>query len=318
MGVHKMPFELTALHGYFDRLLPPVLTVQPGDTVVYQTLDAGWDRAARECGEPLPPFDIPADPDRGHALAGPVYVDGAEPGDALEIEIQTIRPAHWGWTWAGPRPWLDSVGVSIPGETGIHWKIDAEPGIARAVNGPAISVRLQPFMGVMGNAPAEVGRHSTTPPRPVGGNLDCRELVAGSTLLLPVEVPGALFSTGDGHAAQGDGEAGQTALECPMERVELRFWLRKGLALPGPQARTPAGYLTMGFGDTLDKATGMALDAMLGHLERAFGLPRPEALAVASLVVDLRITQVANGAVGVHAVLPPDVLEVARQDGSSR
>jgi len=160
-------------------------------------------------------------------------------------------------------------------------------------------------MGVLGNAPGEAGPHSTAPPRRVGGNLDCRELITGSTLWLPVEVDGALFSVGDGHARQGDGEVGQTAMECPMERVELTFGVREGGNWLAPRARTEEGYLTLGLGETLDEAAEMALAGMLDHLCGELHVERPEAMALASLVVDLRVTQVVNGGtVGAHAVLP--------------
>ncbi len=151
--------------------------------------------------------------------------------------------------------------------------------------------------------PAAAGRHSTVPPRPTGGNIDCKELVAGSTLYLPVEVAGGLFSLGDGHAVQGDGEAAGPALECPMERVSVRFEVLEDMPLRMPQADTPAGWLTFGFHEDLDEAMWLALEGMLDVLERR-GYNRKEALMLASLVVDLRVTQVVNITKGVHAVLP--------------
>jgi acetamidase/formamidase len=140
----------------------------------------------------------------------------------------------------------------------------------------------------------------------VGGNLDCRELVAGSTLWLPVEVEGALFSVGDGHATQGDGEVSRLAIECPMRRVELTFSVRKDLRLAMPAAETPAGWLALGIGQTLDEAEKMALNGMLDHLQTAYDLGRSHALALASCVVHLRVTQVVNETVGIHALLPHD------------
>lgn len=189
------------------------------------------------------------------------------------------------------------------------WRIDANAMQATDRGGSRITIPIRPFLGVMGNAPAEPGPLKTAPPRRVGGNLDCKELVAGSTLFLPVEVSGALFSLGDGHAVQGDGEAGQTGMECPMERIELQLSLRNGTALPGPQARTPAGYVVMGIGATLDDATAMALDGMLLHITEEYGIERPEALALSSLLVDLRVTQIVNGTVGVHAILAHNTLK---------
>jgi acetamidase/formamidase len=160
-------------------------------------------------------------------------------------------------------------------------------------------------MGVMGMPPPEPGRHSTIPPRVWGGNIDCRELVAGSTLYLPIPVDGALFSVGDGHALQGDGEVGGTAIECPMARVELRFDVLDA-ALRRPRANTPAGWITFGLAESLDTATIEALDEMLDLMRELHGLARLEALATASVVVSMRVTQIANRVHGVHALLPRD------------
>jgi acetamidase/formamidase len=163
------------------------------------------------------------------------------------------------------------------------------------------TVKLRPFLGVMGMPPDEPGIHSTIPPRATGGNLDCRELVSGSTLYLPIAVPGGLFSTGDGHAAQGDGEVSGTAIECPMESAELTFRLRDDLPLMTPIARTPTGWVTLGVHGDLDTAALIALNAMLDLLGRELGLSRRDALAVASIEVDLRVTQMVNEVQGVHA-----------------
>ena len=142
------------------------------------------------------------------------------------------------------------------------------------------------------------------PPHVTGGNIDCKELVAGSTLYLPIAVPGGLFSVGDGHAVQGDGEVCVTAIECPMERVDLTFELEPGLQLATPRAHTPAGWITFGFHEDLDEAMLIALEAMLDLMGELHGLSRQEAFGLASLVVDLRITQVVNQVRGVHALLP--------------
>src|SRR5262249_41387563 len=162
--------------------------------------------------------------------------------------------------------------------------------------------------GVMGLPPAEAGEHSTIPPRPCGGNIDCRELVSGSRLLLPVTVPGALFSVGDGHGAQGDGEVSGTAIECPMDVCELTLVLRPDVALTMPRAETPAGSLTFGFDADLNEAMAVALDAMVDLVAARVGVGRREALALASVVVDRRVTQVANQTWGVHALLPRDAV----------
>jgi acetamidase/formamidase len=308
MTMHEICVEKEAVHGSFDRTRPPILTVDSGDTVIYETLDASWGRAGRDTfGETLPGFEMPEE-EKGHALSGPVAVRGAEPGDVLEVRIGEVRPGSWGWTWAGPRPWLPRYELDVTEEVSIAWDIDRVNRVATARDRGGLAVPIRPFMGVMGNAPAAEGRHDTAPPRRVGGNLDCRELVTGSTLWLPIEVEGALFSVGDGHAVQGDGEVGQTAIECPMERVELTFTVRKDMKIDTPHASTPIGSLTLGLGATVDDATQAALAAMLDHMQSTYGLSRAEALALSSLVVDLRITQIVNGTVGVHAVLPPAAL----------
>jgi acetamidase/formamidase len=161
---------------------------------------------------------------------------------------------------------------------------------------------------VIGMPPPEPGIHPTQPPRVSGGNIDCKELMAGSTLYLPIPVDGALFSAGDGHARQGDGEVSQVAIECPLERAELTLSVRDDLPLTTPIAWTPTAWLTFGFDEDLDEAAAIATDAMLDLMGREHDLERRDALALASLVVDLRVTQLVNRALGVHAVLAHDAV----------
>jgi acetamidase/formamidase len=186
------------------------------------------------------------------------------------------------------------------------WGLDAHAMIGRDQFGRTLALR--PFMGVMGMPPDEPGRHPTDPPRFCGGNIDCKELVAGSTLYLPITVPEALFSVGDGHAVQGDGEVSGVAIECPMERVDLTFHLRHDMRLTTPRATTSTGWITLGFHENLHEASLIALEAMLDLMGEQYHLPRPQALALASLVVDLHVTQIANGVLGVHAVLPHEAI----------
>ncbi|HEX6509943.1 MAG TPA: acetamidase/formamidase family protein [Chloroflexota bacterium] len=311
MAVHHVRPERRTLRGSFDREYEPILTIDPGDTVIYQTLDAGWDEEARDRDGAATDMERDAERDAGHALCGPVAIRGARAGDVLQIEIGAIRPGSWGWTWTGPRPWMTVFDFAVQDEVRLIWDLDPGIGVGTTRDDPIVTVGLRPFMGVMGNALAEPGPHSTTPPRAVGGNIDCRELISGSTLWLPVEVEGALFSVGDGHARQGDGEVGQTAIECPMDLVELTFHVRPDLALTMPEAETPAGYITFGFADSLDDATNMAVNRMLNHLEDEYDFSRARALALASLVVDLRVTQIVNSVSGVHALLPRDAIRLA-------
>lgn len=306
MATYTIEPERRTLHGTFSREFPPVLTIDPGDTVVFRTLDAGWGL------EPELSLDLPRrlfeprdeELDSGHALCGPIEIRDAQPGMTLEVKINDIRPGAFGLTGVGPPEHYEGLGIDR--RALLTWTLDADVMIGHDQYGHALA--LQPFMGVMGMPPDEVGTHSTGPPRFCGGNLDCKELVSGSTLYLPVPVAGGLFSVGDGHALQGDGEVCGTAIECPMKRVSLTFLLRDDLHLTMPRANTPAGWLTIGLHEDLNQAMDMAVNGMLDLMEEFYRLPRPEALALASLVVDLRITQVVNGVRGVHALLAHDVL----------
>jgi acetamidase/formamidase len=282
---HELPFERRTLHGHFSRDLAPALELDPGDSVRFATPNAGWRLDDRSRFEPTSSPE-----DDGHALAGPFAVRGAGAGDTLVVRIDEVTVGPWGETWgAGGRhvTWelADGVGVSDSGRR----------------------VALRPFLGVLGMPPVGSGTHSTRPPRPQGGNIDCKELVAGTTLFLPIPVDGALFSAGDGHAAQGDGEVSGTAIECPT-RAQLTFNVRTDLPLEWPVARIDDAWLTFGFDDDLDRAGEIALNGMLALLAREHGIDRDEGLALASIVVDLRVTQVVNGRVGVHAVLRDDAL----------
>jgi len=292
------------LHGFFSRDYPPVLTVDPGDSVSFTTLDAFWGAG------PSDPADLDHRPRSehyregyGHALVGPVEVRGAEPGMVLEVRVDAVVPGTWGTTVAGGWPSVFNQRYGeVEGRTLHAWELDPVAMTGRNQHGHTVALR--PFLGVMGMPPAEPGEHSTIPPRWHGGNLDCKELVTGSTLYLPVPVAGGLFSAGDGHAAQGDGEVSGTAIECPMDRVELTFGLRDDLELTAPAARTPAGdWLTFGLGDTLDDAAYAALEGMFALLVRRLGVSRRDAIALASVTVDLRVTQIVNQVVGAHAVL---------------
>lgn len=291
-----------ALHGFFDRDQPAALTIDPGDTVRFETLDAWWSAGPYVDGPPSDRARVAQyRPEYGHALTGPVAIRGVEPGATLAVRIDDVRPGAWGATVAGGRPTVFNQHFGVADDWAVHaWTLDTEAMVGR--NQLGHSVTLRPFMGVMGVAPREPGLHSTIPPRRTGGNLDCKELVRGSTLYLPVAVPGALFSVGDGHAAQGDGEVGGTAIECPMT-VELTFDV-VDRPTDAPVAETPAGWITMGLADTLDQAAFDALNAMYDLMQKRYGLSRPDAIALASVVVDTRVTQIVNEVVGVHAVLP--------------
>jgi acetamidase/formamidase len=300
--VHEIPLERRSLHGHFSRELEPVLTIESADTIAFACLDAGWHV---EPGRKYEPRD--AELDSGHPLVGPIEIRGARAGQTLEVGIDRVVPGSWGWCAAGDwsSPLNDRLGLSSGGVL-LRWELDVEQGVGRDERGRELDLR--PFLGVLGMPPPEPGVHATAPPRPFGGNIDCKELVAGTRLYLPIPVDGALFSAGDCHARQGDGEVSQIAIECPLERAELRLTVLPQAAPTAPYAWTPNAWLTLGFDEDLDEAAVQALDAMLGLLGREYDVGRAEALALASLVVDLRVTQMVNGVRGVHAVLAHDAL----------
>jgi acetamidase/formamidase len=281
--IHELPFGRDTLHGHFSRDLPPVLTVEAGDSVRFRTPNAGWELDDRSTFEPRSSPE-----DDGHPLAGPIAVAGAREGETLVVRIDEVVPGPWGVTLTHEPHKID-------------WEL--ADGIGRASTGHA--VRLAPFLGVLGMPPAGRGVHSTIPPRRQGGNIDCKELVAGTTLYLPIPVDGALFSAGDGHALQGDGEVSGTAIECPTT-AQVTLDVRDDLPLEWPCARTDGAWLTFGFDEHLGLAAKKAVDGMIALMGREHDLAPDDALALASVCVDLRVTQVVNGQVGVHALLRDD------------
>lgn len=285
----------------------PVVTIDPGDTVLVRSLDAAGYLARHEFpGDSEQPKRFSGE-FRGHCLTGPIAVRGAEPGDMLALRLVSLTPDDWGWTVAPAvrdSPVARRLGLSEEQQAWLLWDI----GAGKATANGKYTRPVAPFLGVMGVAPAAPGQHSTIPPRAgAGGNIDCKELMAGSTLYLPVNVPGALLYLGDGHAAQGDGEACGTAIECPMT-TEAVVSLAAGRPVESIHAETPAGRVTFGFSADLNEAMGDALDAMVTWLAALLETSRAEALALASNCVDLRVTQVANVTWGVHALLPDGLL----------
>lgn len=305
MATHEIGPSRENLHGTFSPEIPPALTIDPGETVRFQTLDAGWGlEAMHDDGSQRRKIE-PRDPERdaGHALCGPVAIRGAQPGQTLAVRIDELRTGTYGFNGAGgPNPTrVEPFGLSVDLDLLIRWTLDRDAMVA--TNHLGHKVAMRPFLGVMGMPPAEPGHHSTAPPRITGGNLDCKELVPGVTLFLPVAVEGGLFSTGDGHAAQGDGELSGTAIECPMELAALTFDVLDDMPIEVPHARTPDAWLTFGVNEDLDQAMYQATNAMLDLIMRLHDVDRGTALALASVAVDLRVTQVVNGVKGVHAVL---------------
>lgn len=298
--------------GFQDGNLGPAYEVADGATIRVRTVQGGLD-------DPVPAgwladdtrAILDSDVRRGpgpHILTGPVAVRGANPGDVLAIDLLDIRfGAPYGINRIRPggglfpealAPESDPDTVAIP--------IDPDQRTGRVP--PGIDIPLRPFFGIVATAPPPAwGSISTIEPRANGGNVDCKELIAGTRLFLPVFVPGANVSFGDGHAAQGDGEIDQTAVETCLDG-DVRMTLQPQLTLDHPLAITPAGLIAMGFEPTLEEASRAAVDQLLTFLEQHCGLPWFAGYRIASVAVDLRITQVVNRVVGVHAVLPHSVL----------
>ena len=310
MAHHRLDPSPSTTVDVFCRDLPPALTVDPGDTIILRSPDAsGHLQPQTVAGEKVATM---LSDWRGHCLTGPIAVRGAVPGEVLAVHFSSLRPDSWGYTTAGAHdtPLTRRLGLHQGPPARLLWQIDPDAGVATSDTGH--TVRIAPFHGVTGVAWDEPGEHSTIPPRAVGGgNIDCRELVAGSTLYLPVAVPGALLSVGDGHAAQGDGEVAGTAIECGMT-TGLQLDLVRQRPVPGVHAETPAGSITFGFSPDLNAAMGDALDAMLAWLQVSYGVGKAMALALASPVLDLRVTQVANESWGVHALLPAGAIRRSR------
>ncbi len=284
MALHELALEQQNLHGYFSPDLEPVLEIEPGDSVRISVPNAGWDLTADEKFQPRnPELDV------GHPIAGPVAVKGAKRGQTLAVGVDEVEVGDWGVTWVAE----DHL---------VHWELGA--GLGRTLG---LEVTLAPFLGVLGMPPPEPGIHPTFPPRPWGGNIDCKELVAGTTLYLPIPVDRALFSAGDPHAAQGDGEVSGTAIEARAQ-AQLTLELRDDLPLEWPIARIEGAWLTFGFDEHLGVAAKIATDGMVVLMGRELGLGEQDALALASVGVDLRVTQIVNGQVGVHAVLRDDAI----------
>jgi acetamidase/formamidase len=314
---HIVELTQEALIGSLTALVPPILRIESGDSIEFQTLDAGWG-AGPSNAERHKPFERRNSIDWGHALVGPIFVNGARKGMTLAVTFNAIVPGSYGFTAAGRYPnWQNQMlRLTEVDEIILSWHVDNVGRRATcSIGDRSYEVPIRPFMGVVGMPPDDAVGHSTWPPRYCGGNIDCRELVVGSTLFLPIAVDGAYLAVGDGHAAQGDGEISCQAIECPMSKVDITVRVEEGMQLRHPRANTPAGWITFGFHEDLNEATVQALDGMLELMGELYGLSRVEAMALGSTVVDLRITQIVNGTKGVHACLPHGLLEVTSPPG---
>ena len=284
-------------HFGWNNAFAPVQRAEPGSTILFHCQDA----AAGQLGRSSTVADIATlDFGRINPVSGPIYVEGAEPGDALKITIDSFAPSGWGWT--ANIPGFGLLADQFP-DPALHiWEYDAA-SLAPALFGREGRVPLKPFAGTIGNAPAEAGLHSVVPPRRVGGNLDIRDLAAGTVLYLPVEVAGALFSVGDTHAAQGDGEVCGTAIESPMD-VVLTLDLVKGAHPKSPRFTTPGpvtrhldakGYeVTTGIGPDLMAGARDAVAAMIDLLCATRGMMAVDAYMLCSTCGDLRISEIVD------------------------
>ena len=299
--------------GYYDPTVKPVLRINSGDTIRVETMVARGLQRLRAAG--VPEAEIPeslkavenAVKDRGpgaHPLTGPIWIEGAEPGDSLEVKILAFEFLHpYGVVGFAPN------GGTLPEDfpyVGLKLvRIDPRAGTADFA--PGIRLKIAPFFGSIGVAPNPlVGRISSGPPGPHAGNLDNKELVAGSTLYIPVHVPGALLSMGDGHGMQGDGEVTLTALETSL-RGTIQVTLRKGKRLAWPRAETPTHYIAMGLHTDLDEAAKLATREMIEFLVAEKGMKRDDAYILCSIAADLHVTQLVDGTKGVHAMLAKSI-----------
>jgi acetamidase/formamidase len=312
------PTPKTVVWGYYDAKTPPVLRIESGDTVEIQTLIASnperFASAGIGAGQIEPAFqDIEREvKERGpgpHILTGPVFIEGAEPGDTLEVRIQQIRLAI---------PY--AINAFLPGRGFLPddfpyartkvIPLDEKRMVAHFADG--IDIPIRPFFGSMGVAPPEVtGRISSGPPWIHAGNLDDKDLIAGTTLFIPVHARGALFEVGDGHAGQGNGEVDLSAMETSLIGT-FQFIVRKDMHLRWPRAETPTQIITMGLNTDLTEATRMAVREMIDFLVQQKHLSRDDAYMLASVAANLEITEVVDGNNGVHMAIPKAIFAAKR------
>jgi acetamidase/formamidase len=305
----------TIAYGYYWASAEPALRIASGDIVDVDTVLTNTPQGLARAGVPddriqasLKAIVAEVTGDKrgpgGHILTGPIYVEGAQPGDALEVKILSIDlPIDYGYNGC-------SGFIRENCERGMPSRIiPLDRKTMTAAFAPGIVIPLHPFFGSMGVAPAAaLGRVSSTPPGTHAGNLDNKELVAGTTLFIPVFVPGALFEIGDGHAAQGDGEVDQTAIETSL-RGRVQLTVRKGMKLTWPRAETPAAFISMATDADLTVATRTAIQEMIDFLSAAKGLSKHEAYQLISVAGDVAVTQLVDQTVGVHVKVPKGIFK---------
>ena len=300
--------------GYFAADAKPVLTVKSGEVVTMDTICAipELEQMGAATDDPIRELKqisaVVKDKGPGpHVLTGPVAIEGAMPGDVLEVEILEVRlRSPYGWMMI--EPGSGALPEEFPYLRARLVPLDDQNKVAEFA--PGIRIPVRPFFGNLGVAPP-TGRLDSAPPAYNAGNMDNKWLVAGTKLYISVQVPGALFAVGDGHAAQGDGEVCLTAIETNLTGV-FRFTVRKNMKLRWPRAETPTQFITMGFHENLDEAARRATKEMIDYLTTERGLSRDDAYMLTSAAVDLHVTQVVDGVKGVHAMLPKAIFATAR------
>jgi acetamidase/formamidase len=302
------PSPETVVVGYYWSEAKPVLKIQSGDSVTIGTV-SGSPTSLADAGVPkdqIPPAieaiakEVKDRGPGGHTLSGPVYVEGAEPGNVLEVRIQRIDMAV-PWATNGFRPTSGFLREDFPYSRSKMIRLDRER--MTGIFSDGIEIGLRPFFGSMGVAPpAAAGRYNSAPPWIHAGNLDNREFTAGTTLYIPVHVKGALFEVGDGHAGQGDGEVDITAMETCLTGT-FQFIVRKDMHLTWPRGETPTHYIVMGMDEDLVVATKIAVREMIDFLSKEKALSKEDAYMLSSVAADFHITQLVDGNKGVHGMI---------------
>lgn len=305
----------TVAWGYYDAAAKPVLHVHSGDTVVFETLITNSPTGLEKAGvapdqvqQSLRDIykEVTNKGPGGHILTGPVFIEGAEPGDTLEVRIQKIELAI-PYAYNGFRAGAGFLTNDFPYSRIKIIPLDRQRMVANFA--PGIELPLHPFFGSIGEAPPEAyGRVNSAPPWVHAGNMDNKELVAGSTLYLPVHVPGALFEIGDGHAGQGNGEVDITALETSLVGT-IQFIVRKDLKISYPRAETPTHYISMGFDDDLSEATRIAVRQMIEFLVNEKHMSRDDAYMLTSVAGDVDISELVDNNKGVHVMMPKAIFK---------
>ena len=300
----------TIAWGYYDASTPPVLRVKSGDSVEIQTLITSSPKRLEAAGVPADQVEqslrdiydqVKDKGPGGHILTGPIYIEDAQPGDVLEVRIVSVRLAI-PYAYNGFGPGRGFLPEDYPYPKMKIIPLDEKRMVARFA--PGIEIPLHPFFGSMGVAPPESsGKLSSNPPWIHAGNLDNKDLVAGTTLYIPVHAPGALFEVGDGHAGQGNGEVDITAMETSLVGT-FQFVVRKDMHLRWPRAETPASFITMGLHEDLNEATKLAVREMIDFLMTEKHLSRDDAYMLSSVAADLSITELVDGNKGVHMAIP--------------